>query len=130
MKMSASFLYLFAFTLSVVVAAPNTNFQFSPSTYFPGSWKLTKEYYESENADKYKVEYYANLNITLENDKELHFKYYNNETNEVDKNLSFVSSIINEETMTFPSYVDVYMNKVINLHFQTLVANSSYVFIF
>ena len=118
--------------LSLACAFPtsNPNFQFSPISYFPGSWKMTKEIYSSNAAEEHKIELYSNLNVTVENEKELFFKYFNNETNEMDSTLSFRSLVLDEKAMTFPPFVDVDTNKVVDIHFQTLVANSSYVYIF
>ena len=91
---------------------------------------MTKEIYSSNAEEEHKIELYSNLNVTVEHEKELFFKYFNNETNEMDSTLSFRSLVLDEKAMTFPPFVDVDTNKVVDIHFQTLVANSSYVYIF
>lgn len=119
--------FLFACSIMGAMAAPNPNFDFTPLTYFPGSWKMVKEFYDSEVSKEYRVENYANLNITVENENELFFKYFNNQTNEIDSLLSFRSSVMGDKVMTFPPFVDIDTNTAAVLHFQPLVANSSYV---
>lgn len=121
------FVFLFACSIMGAMAAPNPNFDFSPLTYFPGSWKMVKEFYDSEVNKEYRIENYANLNITVENENELFFKYFNNQTNEIDSLLSFRSSVMGDKVMSFPPFMDVDTNTPAVLHFQPLVANSSYV---
>lgn len=88
---------------------------------------MVKEFYDSEVNKEYRIENYANLNITVENENELFFKYFNNQTNEIDSLLSFRSSVMGDKVMSFPPFMDVDTNTPAVLHFQPLVANSSYV---
>lgn len=124
MRSHLLFLGLF---LAVVYSVPTANFDFTPITYFPGSWKMMKETFKSDAVDEHKIEYYTNLNVTVQNEKELYFKFYDNKTNEVDTGKSFISTVSDDMVMTFPPFVDVDTHTVVSLHFQTLVANSSYV---
>ena len=88
---------------------------------------MTKEIYLSNAEEEHKIELYTNLNVTVENEKELFFKYFDNQTNEMDSSLSFRSVVLSEKAMTFPPFVDVDTNKVADISFQTRVANSSYI---
>ena len=114
--------------IAVALCAPARNFDFTVDSYFWGSWKVQRKELTVDQKEPAKVMGMEIYNVSMNAADSMLFEFIDQVTNEAKAEQSFSLHMEDQTTVNGVAVADkVNPFDGVNLHFQVLVENNTYV---